>query len=284
MRAPIIADHGSRRLPRNFAPFAAAMLTLAILPSCDRGGFPSWLKARRIIAASRAAYATCATYEDNGTSETTFRSDAGHTETTRFRTAFAGAGAVRFAYADLATEHHSEWLTQLIADDTGVRVVKSWTGESRGEGSLNRAVGVMTGVSHGLSTAILPLLPSQIRGTRDALDVENPRFVGMEDVEGQPCDVIEGVHRSERVRVWIARQDSLIRRMTRDRVLSEEELRSRLARVPERLRTVPSECDAAVDPDTAVEGGLSTYQDTRLHPHCGGSIEPGALRQSVDTL
>lgn len=58
-------------------------------------------EARQIIARSRAAYAACATYADEGTIDTAFRGKHQFLNQVVFRTAFAGPNAVRSCHEPL---------------------------------------------------------------------------------------------------------------------------------------------------------------------------------------
>ena len=121
-------------------------------------------KARRIIADSRAAYAACDTYEDDGTYDLVFRGDAGFSEETEFHTAVAGPNAIRFAYRGMPTQFGGAKLTQLVADDAGVLIYDPWSHEPLNGGSLSLAIGGLRGVSHGLQGAVLS--PSADRARR----------------------------------------------------------------------------------------------------------------------
>lgn len=254
-----------RTATRLLGALVAAVLVVIVLALAARHDrLALRLRAVRILRASRAAYAACATYEDDGRMETTFRGKSGHSQVTKFRTAFAGPDHLRFAYLDLSTEYFPARLTELIADETGVRTATSWQGNVRRkqESSLTAAAGALAGVSHGLTAAILPMLPSGIDGGGASLDMTDAVDVGTEDVDREPCDVIEGIRRSTHVRIWIARHGSLIRRVTEDTTLSEDQLR------------------AEVDAPNVTAGGLSTFVDTTFHPRCGGAIDPRDLRES----
>jgi hypothetical protein len=218
----------------------------------------------RTIRGSRAAYSACATYEDDSRVETTFRGKGAHVQVTKFRTTFAGPGRLRFAYLDLATEYFPPRLTQLIADGTGVRTATSWLGDvtREQEGSVSAAAGALVGVSHGLTGAVLPMLRTGIYELGDSLDITDAVRVETEDVDGESCDVVEGVRGTTRVRIWIASRDSFIRRITEETTLSEDELR------------------AEVGAPNATAGGLSFFADTIFHPRCGGAIDPRALQES----
>jgi hypothetical protein len=269
------------RLLSALAVAAFVVVALALATRHDR--LLARLRAMRIIRGSRAAYAACATYEDDGRLETTFRGEAAHIQVTKFRTTFAGPGRLRFAYLDLATEYFPPRLTQLIADETGVRSATSWLGEvsREQEGSISAAAAAFGGVSQGLTGAILPMLRTGIDGLGDSLDMTDAVRVPNEDVEGESCDVVEGVRGTTRVRIWIASRDSFIRRITEDTTLSEDELRATGASLPERLHNpARSDCDAAVGAPNATADGLSFFVDTIFHPRCGGAVDPRALQES----
>jgi hypothetical protein len=241
---------------------AALVIALALATRHDR--LLVRLQAMRIIRGSRAAYAACVTYEDDGRLETTFRGKGAHIQVTKFRTTFAGPGRLRFAYLDLATEYFAPRLTQLIADETGVRTATSWLGDvsREQEDSVSAAAGALGGVSHGLTGAVLPMLRTGIYGLGDSLDMTDAVRVTTEDVEGESCDVVEGVRGTTRVRIWIASRDSLIRRITEDTTLTEDQLRTEVGAL------------------NATAGGLSFSVDTIFRPRCGGAIDGRSLQES----
>jgi hypothetical protein len=253
-------------------------------------------QARRIIADSRAAYAACDTYEDDGTYDMVFRGDAGFSQETEFRTVVAGPGAIRLAYRDLPTEFHDAKLTQLIASDSGVLVYNPWSDEPETVGSLSLAIGALRGVSHGLSGAVLPLLPIGV-DTPDALSMHDARVVGTEEIDGTTCDVIEGERRygplalPARVRIWIAQDDSLIRRLSEDNVRSAEDSRKLAAvRPPMPDSIVEMSREAGVSEAdieglrSRMEGPLSTFDTITFHPKCNEPVAPLSLRATDGSL
>jgi len=97
-----------------------------VLPPLQDAGEAARQLAAKVIAASRAAYAACGTYEDIGTYDVLFR---GHPEVrTRieFHSAFAGPRAIRFAYRGAPFDPQPARLSQLIVDDAGVRTMVPW--------------------------------------------------------------------------------------------------------------------------------------------------------------
>jgi hypothetical protein len=193
-----------------------------------------------------------------------FRADAGFTRTKEFRTVFAGPGAIRFAYRELPSEFNPEEFNQLVVGDAGTYSYSFHAAAPERGGSLEMAVAGMTGISGGLVIDILPLLQTGL-SVPSALDMEDARVIGAEDVDGTPCDIIEAVSRPaapEHVRVWIAQSDSLIRRLSEDDVVPAEELRK---------------MGSSDDPH-------STFTTVTFHPKCNEPVAPESLRATDGSL
>jgi len=264
------------------------------LPPLQDAGAAAALEATRIIAASRAAYAACRTYEDDGTYSLVFRGRGQRGEKT-FHTAFAGPNAIRFAYVEEDGPPQPARFYELVADGAGVRAKVPWAAQPETQKSLEIGIAGFTGISGGLAVAILPLLPSGLR-TLNALDVSEPRLTGQAEVDGAPCDVLGGIadtangRSGPRVQVWIARSDSLIRRVVADLVQTAEDLR-RMADELERhwpedeasMRDA-GETDAHIAQRHAflqqarAFSPISTFKTTTYHPRCNQPIAPEALR------
>jgi hypothetical protein len=254
-------------------------------------------KASAVIAASRAAYLACRTYEDDGTLDTVFRGDSGHHVEKQFHTAFAGPNAVRFAYREADDEFgHGEFF-QLIATDAGAYVYVPWgDAGAEQESSLGAAVASFAGISSRLSVYILPLLPSELR-LRGALDLPEPRADGSEEIDGVLCDRIDAVERradgtpKSRLRVWIARDDHLIRRMTEDEVENQDDRRRAEAEHPEtlaKLEAVLAEAGVSSEEIDKLRrhdsDPLNTFDTVTYHPMCNRPIAPQALRVTDGSL
>jgi hypothetical protein len=246
-------------------------------------------RARRILADSRAAYAACDTYEDDGTYDIVFRGDAGFHEETEFRTVVAGPNAMRFAYRDLPTEFQPARLTQLIASDAGVLVYAPWSKEPETPRSLSAAIGALRGVSHGLTGAVLPLLPIGVDAS-SALSMHDARVVGSEEIDGTTCDVIEAKRGrgrpevTEHLRIWIAQTDSLIRRFSEDLVESAEEVRQINAARARALREAGIAESDLVVVNPGEEMPMTTFSTVTFHPKCNEPVAPLSLRATDGSL
>jgi hypothetical protein len=253
-------------------------------------------QARRIIADSRAAYAACDTYEDDGKYDIVFRGDAGFSDEMEFHTAVAGPGAIRFAYRDLPTEFQDARFTQLVINDAGVLDYDPGEHEPERMQSLDAALGALMGVSHGLTGAVIPLLPIGV-DMPGAIDVYDARVVGAEEIDGTMCDVIDAVRRygpfdaTEHVRIWIAETDSLIRRLSEDLVQSEDDTRqlgATRAREREALDRFLREAgvsDGEIEVvHSAIETPITTFSTVTFHPRCNEPVRPGALLATDGSL
>jgi hypothetical protein len=251
------------------------------LPPLTDAGEAAVDEAKRIIAASKAAYAACKTYEDIGKLDEWDRNPGGAHNVIEFRTAFAGPHALRFAYRQRHEAVFGERLTQVVADDGGTQVMHS---EGRPPRSVN-SLGVIYGlasVSRGLSTAIIPLLPAGVPRSEwfhNWLDLQGWSVTGHGDLDGTGCDKLEAAYRrgTLHVQLWIAQSDSLLRRVVEDAVQDEEdELRATVEW--RRAQTFPSRND---DGDASLahrHQPLNTFSVTTYHPRCNQPIAPEALR------
>jgi hypothetical protein len=261
--------------------------------------------ARAILAASRAAYSTCETYEDDGTLDVVFRGDHGFSERTEFHTAFT-PGGVRFAYRESSDEDGDVGeFSQFVADEAGITSYRTDDPATREE-SLKDVVAAHTGVSHGLAGAVLDLLPAGLHGD-GVLDIEAPRLVARETLDGTLCDVIEGlepdygdVGSAERIRVWIAESDLLVRRVTEDWVETDEsaERMRRLHPIHVNEDDLVSYWREAGMPDADIElrladlhrrlaapaRGISTFTTTTYRPRCNTPVDAAALLATDGTL
>ena len=255
-------------------------------------------QARRIIADARAAYTACDTYEDDGKYDIVYRGDAGFSEETEFHTAVAGPDAIRFAYRDLPTQFGDSVFTQLVASDAGVLSFMPWQHEPERAQSLDEAVGGLMGVSHGLSRAVLPLLPIGLTGP-SALDVTDPLYSGAEEIDGTMCDRIEGVERRDdgtvrvHVRLWIARDDGLIRQRSEDDVWNADDARQ-VQMSGEAVESTALQLREAGLPEAAIQKileiehsarpPLSTFATVTYHARCNEPVSPESLRATDGSL
>jgi hypothetical protein len=245
---------------------------------------------RLLLADSRAAYAACDTYEDDGVYDIAFRGDAGQHTEADFHTVFAGPNAIRFAYRDKADRFFPDTFTQIVVNDAGVQTTLPWESKPETDASLASAVGALRGVSYGLVAAVIPLLRSGVDAP-SALDVSEPRLAGPEVIDGTLCDVIEAVEpRSDgttrvHIRIWIARKDGLVRRRSGDDVWNEDDAR-RVMRSREEVEAMASRLRDAGLPESVIEHvrehlqkvePLSTFSTVTYHPRCNEPIAPEAL-------
>jgi hypothetical protein len=154
-------------------PLVAAEPTAAMaLPPLTEASDAAVQEATRLIVASQTAYARCATYEDEGTSEHWDRPYGRHTSTA-FHTVFAGPRAVRFAYREANGK-----TTQLLSNETGAWCTFPWSHEPEQQESLEVGLGGLAGVSRRLSTVVLPLLlglpPGALRVAESVNEAETP--------------------------------------------------------------------------------------------------------------
>lgn len=167
-------------------------------------------EAQSILARSRAAYAACDTYEDDGVFVETFRARWRPPETGTFRTAFAGPHAFRFMLHKVPDS--VPFWTQIVADDSGVRYwLRPGEKEHRAK-SLDLGIASLLGTSDFLAVFIPALLRVDAHA-RTLLDVSDPRVTTYGDLDGTTCDLIDATWASRRIQLWIARTDSLLRRV-----------------------------------------------------------------------
>lgn len=242
-------------------------------------------QAQEILADSRAAYASCDTYEDRGTYDCVFRGDAGFSQEKTFHTTFAGPGAIRFAYRESPSEFFGGEFTELVASDAGVFTDFHGSEGREVEDSLELAVAGLTGVSDGLVGAVLPLLPQVGLHVRTALDVARPRLSGAEEIEGTLCDRIEGVELRRdgspgvRVRLWIGHDDGLLRQRTEDDVWNDDDVRE----AQQAMAMIPLDSSVADLRDRVVEP-LSMFAAITFHPKCNEPVLPESLRATDGSL
>ena len=144
---------------------------------------------------------------------------------------------------------------------------------------------------------MIPLLPSGV-DTPSALDVSEPRIAGTEVIEGTLCDVIEAVEpRSDgttrvHIRIWIAREDGLVRRRSVDDVWNEDDAR-RVLMSREEVEATASRLRDAGMAETFIEQvreslqkvkPLSMFSTVTYHPRCNEPIAPGSLRATDGSL
>ena len=192
------------------ADAAGPPTTTTLAPLDDAGGAAADA-ATRILTGSRAAYAACATYEDDGVFDI-WSAGWGFHETGTFRTVFAGPQALRFAYRQWTPPGSRAFWLQVVADDAGVRFTIGPDQRAQEAKSLNQGIAALTGVSHGLAAFVTALLPTGVRA-RPVLDVSDARVVTYGDLDGTTCDLIDAMWAGYREQLWIARSDSLIRRV-----------------------------------------------------------------------
>ena len=73
------------------------------------------------------------------------------------------------------------------------------------------AVAGATGISQGMSHDVFRLLSNEVSGFRfDQL--KHLRILGSEKIDGVECNIIEGFQFESRVRLWIGREDHLVRK------------------------------------------------------------------------
>jgi len=274
--------------PGFVAPEHAPQPVMTALPPLRDAGQPAAEEATRIIAASRAAYAACRTYDDTGTYETLVRTGPEYRENIDFRTAFAGPHALRLAYRESATQWRPARVTQLIADASGVWLKDPWDSRPRNARSLATVYG-LAGVSRGIAPSIVPLLPSGVPWSdwySHWSDLRNLRVTGNGEADGTPCDILEAVDQQGmlHVQLWIARSDSLLRRKVVDYVQTAAERARRKAEEAHavlRVVRVPRAdwSDADIAEYRAAEERLySSFSTTNYHPRCNEPIAPEALR------
>lgn len=230
-------------------------------------GNPAPQKARTVLAVSRAAYSACRTYADEGAWDTVHGGESHHWLET-FRTAFAGPNRLRFTWGRG---------DQLIVSDAGVsddgvkQIEHDW------------ALARLIRAPAGWGTSVIPLLPIGLEfedGT-STLDLDDPRAVGIENVDGETCDVVEGLRPRERdegrshrqVKMWISQRDHLVRRFTEDFFMPAAEVRVMNERLIREGAMKPRLDDAG---RSKSEDDLSSFEVVIFHPRCNEPIAADA--------
>jgi hypothetical protein len=153
--------------------------------------------------------------------------------------------------------------------------------------SLSAAVVTLAGVSSGLSVAILPLLQAGI-DARSALDVTEPRLTGHDEIEGTICDRLEGARcdscgdAGAHVQIWIARTDSMIRRVVEDFVVNPDD-RS-WATMEASMRDAGASDAQIARIHELSKKPFSTLETVTYHPRCNETIAPEALQAKDASL
>jgi hypothetical protein len=198
-----------------------------------------------ILARTRAVYATCQTYRDEGSVVTRVEplTPAHGPSTSRkpFATWFVRPERFRFEYASETIGPPDEWDRMVILwNQEGVR--STWTiqeGVSVHD-SVHAAIGCATGVSAGTAYTVPTLLVPGGTG-RDPLDAREVEYVGRRDLEGRECLLLRRMDRTGSKTLWIGCADHLLHRIEEEKVFDEQVLRELQAHSQAYHRSLPSE-------------------------------------------
>jgi outer membrane lipoprotein-sorting protein len=171
----------------------------------------------------REVYATCSSYQDEGTVETVFvRQGKERTVTQDFETAFVRPDRFYFGYSQQDEfEMLSETLVRVSryviwSNADGVSTwwtvrpgIRRWT-------SVQQAVWAARGVSSAASTRTSSLQIPEVRWEA-LLDVASASILGEETLGGVPCWRIEARSGESRFPVWIDQEQHLLRQVYREK-------------------------------------------------------------------
>jgi hypothetical protein len=147
------------------------------------------------LASCRKLYGSLRTYQDTG--EVQSRIDTGEvviTDTKPFSTAFERDGRFRWEFRGSSGPGRKAD-TRYVVWSTDNETYHSWWELSRERGqsdSLGTAMEGSTGVSGGSTTAIVPLLRTDIDVAARTTDLRDPVKKGTAEIDGVKCHVIEG--------------------------------------------------------------------------------------------
>lgn len=170
--------------------------------------------AEKVLVRMAEAYASLHSYADTGV--LSIYDDVSDTVT--FETAFVRPNCFRFAWASHHPPpplRHIKWSSVIWSDEKGVF---SWHdyGDSpntvKKEGGLEVAVASAYGVSGGSALTIAALLHPEIIEI-SFCELDNPRLIGMENVDDVPCYHVVGTQREMGERdFWIGEDDFMLRK------------------------------------------------------------------------
>ncbi len=179
------------------------------------------------LASCRKLYESLRTYQDTG--EVQSRIDTGEvviTDTKPFSTAFERDGRFRWEFRGSSGPGRKAD-TRYVVWSTDDETYHSWWELTRERGqsdSLGKAMEGSTGVSGGSTTAIVPLLRTDIDVAARTTDLRDPVDKGTAEIDGVVCHVIEGKGPEMQgvtglvIKLWI--DDSLaIRRIEESKVV-----------------------------------------------------------------
>ncbi len=210
----LLAAAGLVALPYLFAsePKAAPPATRARAQAAPASVSP----AEEVIARMVRTYADARSYRDEGEVTLVFVNASGRqTQKKPFATMFVRPKLYRFEFTERGT--FEEPKRYVIWSDAAPDRAKTWwtIQPNIKEDSLAMAVGAAAGVSS-LSSLTIPrlLMPRAIQGHSPA-DLKGLKLVGIEIVDGVPCDKVEGTNlRGDVDTVWIDKASSLVRKVS----------------------------------------------------------------------
>ena len=172
--------------------------------------------AEEVMARMVKAYAEARSYRDEGEVTLVFTDPLGkHTQKKPFATKFVRPKLFRFEFTE--RDSFEETRRYVIWSDAAPERAKTWwtIRPKVEEASLPMAVGAAAGVSS-LSSLTIPrlLMPRAIQGHSPA-DLKGLKLVDIENVDGVPCDKVEGTNlRGDVETVWIDKASSLVRKVS----------------------------------------------------------------------
>ncbi len=175
--------------------------------------------------------------------------------------------------------------------------VLPWSKQPEEAASLMMGLAGLTGMSHGVIVAILPLV---LRGipVPTPLDVLDARVTGEGEVDGVACDRVKRTRKfnggivGPHIQLWSGRTDSLIRRVVEDNVDTEANRAARQKAIEQDLPHLEARFRDAGHSDADIAAMLaplhehipvSTYSTATYHPRCNQPVAPEALR-AKDTV
>ena len=213
--ATALLTAGLVALPYLFAsePRAAPPTTRAQAPAVPASVSP----AEEVMARMVKTYADARSYRDEGEVTLVFVDASGRqTQKKPFATMFVRPKLYRFEFTERGTFEEPKRYV-IWSDAAPDRAKTWWTIQPKvREDSLARAAGAAAGVSS-LSSLTIPrlLMPQTIQGQSPA-DLKG--FLGLVDIEnvdGVPCDKVEGTNlRGDVDTVWIDKASSLVRKVS----------------------------------------------------------------------
>lgn len=202
----------------------AVLVLVATFPSqstLSPGGDVS--DARAVLANVATVYSKFRSYEGHGT-HTTTTVHSGDLDATCFSIWYSHPRRLRIEWNSCSLPR-TEQPSILVSGGDGILLRTGPLGGVGEEVELDNAIAKAAGASHGAAFNIPTMLIGSDVGFR-FVDMEQPRIVRGEEIEGDNCLLVEGMHpRGATIQVWVRRDDFIVRRIRTVRLVEGDRRR-----------------------------------------------------------